>query len=168
MTTQVTLKIKGEDGQVTKVQHEVEEINLFQFEEVMKSVKDIFTEVQGDEALKTMFSDLFDGTADAEDEEVKQRIDERFIQNAIGSFETLAVHMPTKAFKLLSVLSGIELKTLQQQKVNDVFDIYDAVVEENDLQKLFNRAKKSLAATKVKLAFMKKVKQVTESVSVKL
>lgn len=164
MTTQVTLKIKEEDGQVKKIQHEIEEINLFQFEDVMKSVKEIFTEVQQDEALKAMFSELFDN-ASAEGEEIEKSIDAKFIQNAIGSFETLAVHMPGKAFALLSALSGIDLKLLKSQKAGDVFDIFDAVVEENDLERLFNRAKKSLAATKVKMAFMKKVKKATETVS---
>ena len=162
MTTQITLKIKDQEGNTTKQQHEIEEIDLMQFQETMKIIKDVFKEVQEDESLKGLFADWFAGTNEEGAEEMAQRLDETFIQNAINSFETLAIHMPEKAFKLLSVLSGVPFETLRTQKVNDVFDIYDAVVEENDLQRLFNRAKKSLAATKAKMTFLKIVKKATK------
>ena len=153
---QVTLKVKDNEGNIKKEQHEIEGIDLFQFEQMMKVIKDVFVELQKDESLSQLFKDLFDGQGEDED------MDAVFIQNIVNSFETLALKLPNQAFRLLSILSGIEFDTLRKQKMLDAFDIFDAVVEENDLERLWKRAKKSLATTKVKLAFAKKVKKATQ------
>ncbi|MCP3026602.1 hypothetical protein [Halobacillus sp. A5] len=162
MATQVTLKVKEEDGTVKKEQHEIEDIDLLQFEQMMKVIKEIFVQVQEDESLKQLFRDLFLEESSEADDEVIEIQDQHFISNLINSFETIAVHMPAKGVKLLSVLSGIETHTLQKQKVLDVLDIYDAVIDENDLERLWKRAKKSLAATKAKMTFVNLRRKATE------
>lgn len=154
MATQVTLKVKDNEGNIQKKQHEIEDIDLLQFEQMMKVINDIFQQLQNDESLKQLFTDLFkEGEA--------QELDQRFIQSLVNSFEVLAVKMPEEAFRLLSILSGVELSILRQQKLLDVMDIYDAVIDENDIERLWKRAKKSLAATKVKMNFMKITRQAT-------
>ena len=154
MSTQITLKIKDEKGNIQKRQHESEDINLLQFEQMLEVVKDIFVQLQDNKSLKQLFIDFFNDN-ELSSEELEQAKDIRMIQSLISSFETLAFHMPQQAIRLISVLSGIEINILQQQKMLDVFDIYDAVIEENDLEKLWKRTKKSLAATKVKMSFIK-------------
>lgn len=163
MATQVTLKVKDEEGNIQKQQHEIEDIDLLQFEQTMKVVKDIFVQLQEDESLKQLFTDLFDEASTNEEGETELDLqDQQFINNLINSFETLAVHIPAEAIRLLSVLSGIEINTLQRQKMLDVMDIYDAVIDENDLERLWKRAKKSLAATKAKTSFMKITRKVAQ------
>lgn len=174
MPTQITLKVKDEDGNIQKQQHEIEDINLLQFEQTMKVIKDIFVQLQEDESLKDLFTSLFRESADEEEnnestEEENQVIDlqdvkdQQFIANLVNSFETLTMKLPGEAFRLLSVLSDIEINTLRKQKLMDVMDIYDAVIDENDLERLWKRAKKSLAATKVKMSFMKITRKATQS-----
>ncbi|MER2090921.1 MAG: hypothetical protein ABS920_14375 [Sporosarcina sp.] len=148
----VTLKIKNENT-VESVQHEVEEIDLFQFQKGLSVVKDVFEMTQKDESLKNLFGELFNKEEGDDDE-----LDAQFLSHAVGAFEVLLINIPHKAFELLSAMSGIKLDTLMKQKVNDVFDIYDAVIEVNDLEKLIGRAKKSLFATKAKMSFLKMTK----------
>ncbi|MFD2924167.1 hypothetical protein [Halobacillus naozhouensis] len=166
MSTTVTLKVKGEAGDIQKQQNEIEAINLLQFEQTMKVIKDVFVQVQEDEGLKQLFANIFKEEQKPEGEEKDEESQEddedaQFIMNLIDSFDTIAVHLPAKAVHLLSVLSDIEINTLQKQKMLDVMDIYDAVIEENDLERLWKRAKKSLATTKAKMAFVNLRKKAT-------
>lgn len=148
MTT-ITLKTKQGDT-VKKGQHEIEAINLFQLSDSLKVVKDVFSLMQDDPALQELFAQLF-----ADDADDNEALDAKFLRHAVGAFEVLLINVPEKAYELLAAMSGIKLETLKEQKVMDVFEIYDAILEENDIEKLVTRGKKSLAATKVKMNFMK-------------
>lgn len=162
MATQITLKIKDEEGNIQKRQHEIEDINLLQFKQMMKVLKDIFVQLQEDESLKQLFMDLFNQEVDKAGEGELDTNEQQFINNLINSFETLAVHMPEKAIQLLSILSEIDENTLKEQKIFDVFDVFDAVIEENDIERLWKRAKKSFAKSKVKMSFLNFARQETE------
>jgi hypothetical protein len=165
MSTVVTLKVKDEQGNVIKRQHEIEDINLLQFEKMMEVVKEIIHELKNDNSLTDLVVEVFNGeTTPAEIEESAEELakDADFILKIANSFETIAVRMPHLAFRLLSVLSGIDLVLLQQQKLNDVFDIFDAVVEENDIERLVNRVKKSLGKTLAKTKLLGLVRKATQ------
>ncbi|MED4234403.1 hypothetical protein [Priestia megaterium] len=164
MSTVITLKIKDQEGNVKKENHEVEEIDVLQFKQLMKTVKEIMAKVNENEDLKVLFGSLTNGQG-LDDDEVGAVADQDVITKAIASFDMLAVELPDQAFKLLSILSGVDLDVMEKQKLKDVMDIYDAVLEENDMDDLINRAKKSLALTQTKFKFknfMEKVKTTTE------
>lgn len=161
MSTTVTLVQKnGED--IKRIAHEIEDINLLQFQNAMKVIKDIVVEVQNSPELAALVQDLF---ASDEGENDQMKLDKQFISNLIGSFELFLVHLPDQAFKLLSALSNIKLEQLKEQKVMAVFDIYDAVLEENDIEALVERGKKSLAKSKAALAFRVGVGKMTGALS---
>ncbi|WP_445506791.1 hypothetical protein [Niallia sp. 03190] len=156
MPTTITLKIKDEQGNIRKETHEIEDINLIQYVEMMKVVNEIIKELQQDDSLKGFVSDIFGDqykTSESDAEELVKEMDASFVLKAVNSFQTLAIKMPEKAFKLISVLSGIDLEVLKKQKFIDVMDIYDAIIEENDIEKLVNRIKKSLALTVTRMKF---------------
>ena len=164
MTTVITLKIKDKEGNVQKQNHEVEEIDVLQFKQLMKTVKEIMASVNENDDLKVLFGSLTNSQG-LDDDEAGAVADQDVITKAIASFDMLAVELPDQAFKLLSILSGVELDVMERQKLKDVMDIYDAVLEENDMDDLINRAKKSLALTQTKFKFknfMEKVKTTTE------
>jgi hypothetical protein len=166
MATVITLKIKDDQGNVTKKQHEIEDINLLQFEKMMEVIKEIIHELRSDGSLTDLVGQIFEGeSSPGEDETDELARDAEFIMKIVNSFETLAIRMPKQAFKLLSVLTGIELGLLQQQKIIDVFDIYDAVVEENDIERLVNRVKKSLSVTMAKTKFLNLARKATAPVA---
>ncbi|WP_263707997.1 hypothetical protein [Shouchella tritolerans] len=156
MTT-VNLNIKTDDG-VEQIKHKIEAIGLIQLEKSMRVVKEIFDVLKNDEQLLDVVNDLF--------EEAENMTDEQLVQGLVGSFETLTVRLPEKAVELLSILSDIDIDTLRAQKVMDVFDIFEAVIEENDVEKLIKRAKKSLSVAKTAFKFLKKEKEETKETAV--
>ncbi|MED4098376.1 hypothetical protein [Priestia megaterium] len=165
MATVITLKIKDQEGNVRKENHEVEEIDVLQFKQLMKTIKEIMAKVNENEDLKVLFGSLTNGQGLDDEEAGAAAADQDVITKAIASFDMLAVELPDQAFKLLSILSGVELDVMEKQKLKDVMDIYDAVLEENDMDDLINRAKKSLALTQTKFKFknfMEKVTKTTE------
>ena len=153
---------KNEDGtKETKIiQQEIEEINGFQFGKTMKLITSILKELKEDEALKGLFTSVFGEDTDFRDVEIAD-VSKDFIMNGINSFQTLFGVLPDRAFELLAILSDIPVELLQAQKLKNVFDIYDAVIEENDIEQLVNRIKKSLALTAAKTKFINFAKKVT-------
>lgn len=164
MSTTITLKIKDDQGNITKQNHEIEDIDLNQFQQLMETVNGIIKQLKGDESLKGLVGEIFGGNYDPEvtPEDMVKEMDTDFMLKAINSFETLLIRLPEQAYKLLSILSGIELSVLQAQKLIDVMDIYDAILEENDIEKLVKRVKKSLVLTGAKLKFKEMVQKATQ------
>ncbi len=154
----VTLKVK-KDNTVETIQHEIESINLLQFQKSLKIIKEVLDIVQKDESLKNLLVGAIESASNDDEEE----LDTRFLASAVEAFEVLLINIPEKAFELLAAMSGIGYDTLMSQKAEDVFDIYDAILEVNDIEKLFKRAKKSLAVTKAMTSFLKKSKKATKS-----
>ncbi|MCK1982232.1 MULTISPECIES: hypothetical protein [Peribacillus] len=163
MTT-INLKIKNEEGGKKVIQHEIEELNGFQFEGVMKVVNNIIKELRDDESLQGLFSTIF-GDADLWDVDIQDidlaQVNSQFITNGVNSFETILIKLPNRAFELLSVLSGVEVNVIKEQKFDDILNIYDAILEENDVDKLIKRVKKSFVLTQGKMKFLNLVKKVT-------
>jgi predicted component of type VI protein secretion system len=165
MPTTITLKIKDEQGNVTNQQHSIEDIDLGQFQELMSILKNIITELKNEDSLKEFISDVFGNDFnpdEADPEQLVKDMDMQFVTKAVNSFESLAVKMPEQAYKLLSILSGIELATIKKQKLLDALDIYDAIIEENDIERLVKRIKKSLGVTVAKVKFLNLVKKATQ------
>lgn len=146
----VTLKIK--DGNTVQTeQHEVEELSIRQVTGAIKSVKGIINVVQEDKHLQQVLAEMFEESqTEGSDKEFGQHI----AQNLMGALDVLLMEIPDKVIELLAVLSGVEHDTLLDQKAEDVFDIYDAVIQVNDIEKLINRAKKSSALTKAQTKVM--------------
>ncbi|MFD6211414.1 hypothetical protein [Peribacillus sp. NPDC060253] len=84
-----------------------------------------------------------------------------FITNGVNSYKTLMPKLPNSAFELLSVLSGFDLNGLKGQKFDDVLNIYDAILERNDIDQLINRVKKSFVLTHGKMKFLNLIMKAT-------
>jgi len=150
----VNLKIK-EGNTVQTEQHEVEEISIRQVTNSIKTIKGIIDLAREDQHLQASLVEMFDeAQQDNEEKEDAEDFGKVVMKNAAGAMDVLLMEVPDKAFELLSILSGIEYETLMNQKAEDVFDIYDAVIQVNDIGKLVNRAKKSLALTKAQTKVM--------------
>lgn len=154
--TKVTLKMKKGET-VEKIQHEIESVTIEQFQEAMVVIKEVFEIVQSNEALASMFDQVFKDE-NLEDQELTLDL---VLSYAIGAYDLLLINLPDQATRLISALSGIKMDVLKKQKLEDFYDFYDAVLEENDIEKLYKRGKLSLATTKIKLSFMKKMKKAT-------
>lgn len=167
----VTIKIK-EGNTVSTEQREIEEINIMQMTQAIKVVKSILDAARKDEHLLAVIEEMFEEAQSKEDSTIEEVLTQSFANNIIGALDVLLVEVPEKVFELLSVLSGIEYDVFMQQKPEEVFDIYDAIIEVNDIEKLVNRAKKSLRLTKAQKTvmnlFKKEPTEVVEQPQLKL
>lgn len=146
----INLKIK-EDNKVETIQHEVEEIGLFQLTGAIKVIKDVLKLAQNDPNLQSLIEEIFE---EEEGKNALDNLDNRFMQKLIGAMDVLLEEVPDKAFELLAILSDVDHDVFMQQKAVEVFDIYDAIITVNDVDKLIRRAKKSLALTKAQVKVM--------------
>lgn len=150
----INLKVK-EGNKVETIQHEVEEVNLLQITRSIKVIKDVLKMAQDDPNLQALIVEIFEEVEGSEgDENTLENLDNGFVQKLIGAMDVLLAEVPDKAFELLSILSNIDQETFMQQKLEDALDIYDAIITVNDIDKLINRAKKSLALTKAQVKVM--------------
>lgn len=154
--TKVNLKVT--EGNTTEtILHEVSVLNIEQFQETMVIVSDIFETIQNNDSLKSLFQ-KFNEDSGIEDEEISF---EMLFTYAIGAFDLILKALPTQAIKLVSVLSGVKPDLLKKQDYFDFMDIFDAVLEVNDLEKMHKRGKSSLAILQAKTKFLKKRKKAT-------
>lgn len=168
--TKITLKYPEvvEGVKVTKnVVHEIEKMKIYQFTALLTAVKDVLVTLNKEgtlgEFLETAFADQ-KGLANIDEaavEDMMKKADNEFLIKAVGAFQNLVVDLPEQAINIISILSGVEKATLEQQDFEDLLDIYDAILEVNDVERLISRLKKSLALTVAKMTFLKKVKQAT-------
>jgi hypothetical protein len=165
MATTIQLKVKDQEGNVKTENREVEEITFKQFEDLMKEINEVIKEMRSQDSLKGFANAAFSGEMDlgnATGQEIMAKMDKDFLMNLVQSFESLSVLMPAKAREILSVLSDIDSELIKEQKMSAVLDIYDAILEENDIEKLISRVKKSLALTKTKMSFQNLIQKVTK------
>ena len=154
MATKVLLEINGE-----KVNREIEGVRVKQTKQALKKIKEVFKYIEENRNVAEMVDYLLE-TAEKVEEEVKaEEEDKKFMEMMIKSFDVLLEEVPEKAVELISVLSGIEEEVLDEQKVDTFFDIFDAILEENDITKLVDRGKKSLSNLKMKIAVQRQQKE---------
>jgi hypothetical protein len=143
---------------------------------VIKIVNDIYKTIQEDPALQIVFSELF-GEEDPIDPAIFEKFTEeeqaqiekdrkveaekRFIKGMMDSFQVLLTKLPSEAIRLITALSDIERDLLEDQEMETVLNVYDAVLEVNNIEEIWERLKKSFNTTKRAMAFMNKVKTAT-------
>ena len=149
------INLKVTENNVTEtVQKEIEEINLLQLTNTIKIVAKVMKLAEEDENVKA----LIDEIAESQGEEAEEEAGQRVMQKVVQAFDVLLINLPEYAFQILSSVSGIDYELLMQQKIDDVFAVYDAILEVNDIPKLVDRGKKSLALTKKKFGAMNLLK----------
>lgn len=149
------------DGSTTPFQ--VKKISLFQFSKTVKTITDVLKMASENQAISDLIDNIMFAASAGDEEEA----DNVFKAQSMQAIITLLNETPEKAFDLLATLSGIEKDHLMKQDVETAFDVYDAILEVNDVEALITRAKKSLTATKQATKFMKKVQQSTEAATMK-
>ncbi|QFG05425.1 tail assembly chaperone [Bacillus phage 031MP002] len=156
MTRTVQLKIKTTEGdqKLTKtVSHDIEKITLAQFTGVFFHVKRILNSLQKDGSVAELIETTFGADGDelslqaenltqAEIEEKLKAADNKFIVKIIESFETIAIQLPEEAIGLISTLSGIDKDVLKEQELTKFFEVFEAVLEVNDIEELVATIKK--------------------------
>lgn len=156
----VTLMIN--DGEKRESQQFIiNRISTLQALKLKNEIGGIMKELKANGELTTVLSDVFggqmdisalkpdaNGNVDATLEQIEALKDQRFINGIAGAFDKLLDTVPERAFNILSIMSGIDADTLNKTDFIELMDVYDAVMEENDIMKIVERIKKSFFGTK--------------------
>lgn len=143
----VLLTIKGEQEQ-----RQIGPIKVLALTLGLKKIKDILSVMKEDDKLKEFVAYLSEKKPQQEgDEEEAQEADAEFMERLAGSFDMLLETVPDKVIELLAIVSGVDKAIIEDQEAETLFDIFDAVIAENDIPKLVERAKKSFSNVKGKL-----------------
>ena len=181
MSTRIIKKVDFEIETATGYETETVKITKMKFDafhDVLGIVNELYEIISKDEALSVLFEELFaDDSLDPSDEALqnfteeelaeikadnKKAAERRFYKGLMGAFPLLVVHLPKQATDLLVALSGVDRKKLGQQDLETVLEVYDAVLEANQIDVLLERIKKSFDATKSTVAFLNKRRKATQ------
>jgi hypothetical protein len=158
MSNEVKLIQKqNKDGEISAITKTfvIDDISFFQFGRLLKVLDKTFEELKKDDSMTEFIENVFGEDVDIQNtEDAIAEMDSDFLVKAMGAFNFIAVKLPDRAIELVSVLSGIEKELLEQQKLAKVLDVYDAVIEANDIEALITRLKKSWGATKAAMKYL--------------
>lgn len=175
----VDIEIENRDGEYTEESFLVRRLRFDKMTAALEEVHAIYDVVAEDEKLQGLFGEIFgqedgidpeiwDNFSEEEKKEValQRRADaeKRFLNGVLGSFNVLLVHLPVKAGDLLATMAQMDRDLLGQQELETIMDIYDAVLKVNDLETLYERAKKSLAVTKTAMSWLNLRREATDMI----
>jgi hypothetical protein len=141
----------------------IEEASFFQFAKLLKILNKAFDELKADGEMTQFLESVFgDETTPETPTEIMEELDKDFMVKAMGAFNFLAVKVPDRVMDIMSTLSGIEKDFLEKQKMVRVMDVYDAILEANDIEALVERLKKSFGATKAATKFLNLKRKATQ------
>lgn len=165
--TEVILKVRQEDGSIKNRNHEIEEIDGYQLTQATEIIQNILELLDTQPALRTMMDNFLEKNKKkkakatpktaAEKLAAEQEEEDDTVKILINGYQVLFLHLPSQAYELLSAMADIELDLLKKQKVSNLFPIYNAVLEENDILTLIQLGKQSSEKTKQKFGWAKKV-----------
>jgi hypothetical protein len=158
----IKVKKDGEESIVTKT-FVIEDLSFGQFTALLKVLSKAFDELKADGEMNAFLENVFGAEIDPDSpQEMLDQLDNEFLVKAMGAFEFIAVKLPERFLEIMAVLSDIDKEVLREQKMVKIADVYDAVIEANDLEVLIARLKKSLGATKTAMKFLNLRKKVTQ------
>ena len=151
----IKLTIKNGDTKETQ-QFEIDRVTTLQMIKLKNEIGAVMKELKANGELTNVLEGLFSGdmmptdisTKDAQAQALEQLKDQRFVNGMAGAFDKLIETVPDRAFNILSIVSGIDKETLEKTYFDEIFDVYDAVMEENDIMKIVDRVKQSFFQTK--------------------
>lgn len=150
----ITLTIKDGNKKESQ-QFEIDRVTTFQMLKLKNEVGAIMKELKGNGELGSFMDMLFKEDAipnldsdDAKAQALESLKDQRFMTGLASAFDKLLDTLPDRAFNILSILSGIDAEVLKKTYFDELFDVYDAIMSENDIEKIVDRVKTSFFGTK--------------------
>lgn len=169
--TDVTLKTIEGNKEVSET-FEIKPMNVFQVMRLSKEINNLLSDIKGNEHLKNALNNYFEQSAEnkeknnaaiekaqAEGRDVLaeqiystrdtiSQVGGDFINDVLGSLEILLSDAPETLTELIATASNIDSNVVKSQDLYVFLDIFDAVVEVNDVNKLVERLKKSSTSLK--------------------
>lgn len=163
----VTLTSKKRiDGKIVKEENQYT-IERWSFDQLIKLVQElnkVMQEVKEMDGLADTLDDVFGGKKknrlahiqEIENpekfaemmKELESQKDAQFMETLAGGFDYLAQHFPHKLANILSIASDIPVEDVRGAYAEEVLDLFDEIVKENNILKLWERVKSSFFSVK--------------------
>lgn len=163
----VTLTSKKRiDGKIVKEENQYT-IERWSFDQLIKLVQElnkVMQEVKEMDGLADTLDDVFGGknknrkaqVMELENpekfaemmKELESQKDAQFMETLAGAFDYLAQNFPHKLANILSIASDIPVEDVRGAYAEEVLDLFDEIVKENNILKLWERVKSSFFSVK--------------------
>lgn len=132
----VLMVIDGEDQNV-----KIGKMKVKQLKNALKKIQEIINLVQAGEGTGELV-EYFMGMDKSEGSGLDNALEDKmFIDNLLGAFGLLFNKIPDEITDLISIVSGIDEAILDDQEYDVLFDTVGAIIEENDIKGMIERAK---------------------------
>jgi hypothetical protein len=128
-----------------------------QLKKALKKIQEIINLVQDGEGTSELIEYFMsmDKGAGAVDTALE---DKMFIENVLGSFNILFNKVPDELTELIAIVSGVDEDIIDEQDYDTLFDIVQAIIEENDFKAMIDRAKNTFFTARSKWGGLKALK----------
>lgn len=124
-----------------------------QLKKAMKKIQEIINLVKEEESTSELISYFMDMDKDGTKEEIdlaESLEDKIFLENMLGAFQILFNKIPDEITELIAIISGIDEELIEEQDYDVLFDIVGAIIEENDIKSMIDRAKSTFFTARSK------------------
>lgn len=145
--TQVNFQIFDEDknGNLYETENskkiDIKAIKPAQFGALMRVLNKTFKELKENKEFTATVSAMFEKFQEGFDFEDLLRDDDFNLFSALDAIGYLLETVPERLYEIIGIASNIPVKHLEQQDMDVFFDIVEAILEVNDMEKLVDRIK---------------------------
>jgi ferritin-like protein len=167
MAKVLMVKYLGE-GRTEEIPVRISKMKVGQMKKALKKIQEIINIVQNDESSSEIINyfmamdnknSVLDLDLEKETfEETDFLEDKVFLENMMGAFQLLFNKIPDEITELITVISGVDEKLLDEQDYDVLFDVIEAIISENDIKSLIDRAKNSFFIAKRKWGGLRRAK----------
>lgn len=154
------------EGRTEEIPVRISKMKVGQMKKALKKIQEIINIVQNDEGSSELINYFMSMDNKSSDLDLEKEIfeetdfleDKVFLENMLGAFQLLFNKIPDEITELITVISGVDEELLDEQDYDVLFDVIEAIISENDIKSLINRAKKSFFIAKSKWGGLRRAK----------
>lgn len=137
-------------------------LKVGQLKEALKKIQEVISTVQGGEGTGDLISYFLEMDKNKK-EEGAAPVDDAFedtifMEKVLSAAMILFNKIPDDMTELISILSGIDEKIIDDQEIEVLLDIIETIVKENDIRALTDRVKSSFLTVRQKWGGLKAIK----------
>lgn len=156
----VLMMVNDEEQQVR-----IGKMKVKQLRRAIKKIQEVINLVQSEESTSELMAYFFDmdknkkqDGEESVDIALEDLEDDIFVKNVLGAFDVLLRKIPDEIIELMSIVSGVDEEVIDDQEYDVLFDVLEAIIEENDIKNMIDRAKSAFFTARNKWGGLKAIK----------
>lgn len=155
----VLMMVNDEEQQVR-----IGKMKVKQLKKALKKIQEIISMLQAEESTSELISYFMSmdkaPALEGEDPEVSLDVleDKIFLENVLNAFTVMFNKIPDELTEFIAIVSGVDEEVLDEQDYEVLFDVVTAMIEENDIRSMIDRAKNTFFTIRNKWGGLKAIK----------